>query len=123
MDLLGMVEKDYQKNALPDLNPGAVVRIHVKVKEGNRERIQVFEGTIIAKKGGGLKETFIVRKVSQGVGVERTFPVHSPSIEKIEVVKEGRIKRAKLYYLRKRSGKSARIVEKRAAAAEADIEE
>ena len=113
MDLLCMVEKDYMKNDIPEIHPGDTVKVHVKVKEGNRERIQVFEGIVIALKGSGLRETITVRKVSQGVGVERTFPLHSPIIEKIEVTKSGKVRRAKLYYLRERSGKSARIVEKR----------
>ena len=87
------------------------MRVHIKVKEGNRERIQVFEGTVIAKKHGGLEETFTVRRVSYGVGVEKVFPVHAPSIEKIETVRHGKVRRAKLYYLRDRVGKSAKIKE------------
>jgi large subunit ribosomal protein L19 len=91
---------------------GDHVRLHLKVKEGNRERIQVFEGTVIAKKGSGLKETFTVRRVSYGVGVERTIPFHSPKINKIEIVRKGRIRRAKLYYLRGKVGKAAKVREK-----------
>ena len=91
---------------------GSTVRVHVKIKEGSRERIQIFEGTIISKKHGGISETFTVRKVAYGVGVERTFPVHSPNIEKVEVVRVGKVRRAKLYYLRDRVGKAAKVKEK-----------
>ena len=90
---------------------GDTVRVHLKVKEGNRERIQVFEGTVIAKKHGGIEETFTVRRVSYGVGVEKVFPVHAPSIEKVELVRHGKVRRAKLYYLRNRVGKAAKIKE------------
>ena len=90
---------------------GDTVRVHLKVKEGNRERIQVFEGTVIAKKHGGIEETFTVRRVSYGVGVEKVFPVHAPSIEKIELVRHGKVRRAKLYYLRNRVGKAAKVKE------------
>ncbi|MCQ4864276.1 50S ribosomal protein L19 [Pseudoflavonifractor phocaeensis] len=96
----------------PKCDIGDTVRVHIRVKEGNRERIQVFEGTVIAKKHGGIEETFTVRRISYGVGVEKVFPVHAPSIEKIEVVRHGRVRRAKLYYLRDRVGKSAKIKEK-----------
>ena len=109
MDIIRALEKEQIRNDLPDLKIGDYVKVHLKVKEGNRERIQVFEGTIIAKKGQGLKETFTVRRVSYGVGVERILPVHSPKIDHIDVVKKGKIRRAKLYYLRDRIGKAARV--------------
>jgi large subunit ribosomal protein L19 len=96
---------------IPQFRAGDTVRVHVKVKEGQRERIQVFEGVVIQRRGGGISETFTVRKVSYGVGVERTFPLHSPRIEKIEVVRRGKVRRAKLFYLRKLRGKAARIKE------------
>ena len=105
------VEKNMPEKAAPDVTVGDTVRVHLRVKEGNRERIQVFEGTVIAKKHGGLEETFTVRRVSYGVGVEKVFPVHAPSIEKIETVRHGKVRRAKLYYLRDRVGKSAKIKE------------
>jgi len=108
-----LIEKKFLRNDLPEFRPGDNVKVHVKVKEGNRERIQVFEGIVIARQKGGLRENFVVRKVSGGVGVERIFPVHCPSIEKIEVVRKGLVRRAKLYYLRKLSGKAARIKERR----------
>ena len=98
---------------VPEFRPGDTIKVHVRVKEGNRSRIQVFQGVVIRRQGGGLRETFTVRKVSYGVGVERTFPVHSPSIEKIEPVTRGRVRRAKLYYLRDLRGKAARIKERR----------
>ena len=109
MDLLTLVEKEQIRKDIPEFRPGDTVRVHTKVVEGSRERIQVFEGTVIARKGSGLKETFTVRKISYGVGVERIFPVNSPRIDKIEVVKKGKARRAKLYYLRKLRGKAARI--------------
>ncbi len=112
MDLITSVEQEQVRKDIPDFRPGDTVRVFTKVVEGNRERIQVFEGVVIARKGGGLRETFMVRKVSYGVGVERIFPLHSPRIEKIEVVKKGRVRRAKLYYMRKRRGKAARIKER-----------
>ncbi len=96
---------------LPDFRPGDTLRVHVKVVEGTRERIQVFEGFVLKRRGGGISETFTVRKVSYGVGVERTFPLHSPKIAKIEVLRRGKVRRAKLYYMRERSGKAARIKE------------
>ncbi|MBE3590263.1 MAG: 50S ribosomal protein L19 [Firmicutes bacterium] len=113
MDIIRTLEKEQLRTDIPDFRPGDTVRVHVKVVEGGRERIQVFEGTVLARKGRGVSETFTVRRVSYGVGVERTFPVHSPRIEKIEVVRQGRVRRAKLYYLRNLSGKAARIKEKR----------
>lgn len=113
MDLLRSVEKEYMKDELTDFAPGDTVRIHFKVIEGSRERIQVFEGVVIKRRGHGLGETFTVRRISYGVGVERAFPIHSPKIEKIEVVRKGMVRRAKLYYLRKLRGKAARIKETR----------
>ena len=112
MDLIKELNKEALKNAAPQVDVGDTVKVHVKVKEGSRERIQVFEGTIIAKKHGGIEETITVRRISYGVGVEKVFPVYSPSIEKIEVVRSGSVRRAKLYYLRGRVGKSAKIKEK-----------
>jgi large subunit ribosomal protein L19 len=110
---IDLVEKKFQKEGIPSFGPGDTVKVHVRVTEGSRERIQVFEGVVIARKHGGINETFTVRKVSGGIGVERIFPVHCPSINKIEVKRHGKVRRAKLYYLRSRSGKSARIKEKR----------
>ncbi|MEO8586256.1 MAG: 50S ribosomal protein L19 [Acidobacteriota bacterium] len=112
-DKLLMAEKAALRLDVPSFSPGDTVKVHVKVKEGEKERIQVFHGLVIARKGGGVRETFTVRKISQGVGVERTFPVHSPVLEKIEVERHGQVRRAKLYYLRNRRGKAARIAEKR----------
>lgn len=112
MDLVRLIESEQLKKDVAAFNVGDTVRVHVKVKEGNRERIQVFEGIVIARKGGGLSETFTVRRISYGVGVERVFPLHSPVIDKIEVVRKGRVRRAKLYYLRKRVGKAARFVDR-----------
>ncbi len=112
MDLMKAVTSQYMKPELPTLNVGDTVRVHVKIKEGSRERIQVFEGTIIAKKHGGLEETFTVRRISYGVGCEKVFPVHSPLIEKVEIVRAGKVRRAKLYYLRDRMGKAAKVKEK-----------
>ena len=100
---------------LPPFKAGDTVRVHVKIREGDKERIQVFEGVCIARKGGGVDETFMVRKISSGVGVERIFPLHAPTVKGVEVVRRGRVRRAKLYYLRGRRGKSARIAEKRQA--------
>ncbi len=113
MNRVDLVEKPRLREDLPDFAPGDTVRVHVRVAEAGRERIQVFQGVVISRKGGGLRETFAVRKVSFGVGVERTFPLHSPTISKIEVVSRGRVRRAKLYYLRERRGKRARIRERR----------
>jgi large subunit ribosomal protein L19 len=112
-DKLLAAERAGLRADVPPFAPGDTVKVHVKVKEGEKERIQVFQGLVIARKGGGVRETFTVRKVSQGVGVERTFPVHSPVLEKIEVERHGQVRRAKLYYLRNRRGKAARIAEKR----------
>ncbi|MDI3534735.1 MAG: large subunit ribosomal protein [Thermosediminibacterales bacterium] len=108
-----MVEMEQMKKDIPDFKPGDTVRVSVKVVEGGRERIQNFEGIVIKRNGGGLKETFTVRRISYGVGVERTFPVHSPRIDQIKVVRYGRVRRAKLYYLRDRIGKATKVKEKR----------
>ena len=112
MDILQQITQEQIRTDLPELKIGDTVRVYVKVKEGNRERVQMFEGTIIKKNHGGIQETFTVRRVSYGVGVERTFPVNSPKIDKIEVVRHGRVRRAKLYYLRDRVGKAAKVKEK-----------
>lgn len=112
MDIIKALEQEQLRTDLPTLSIGDYVRVHLKIKEGTRERIQVFEGTVIAKKGGGLKETFTVRRVSYGVGVERILPVHSPKIDHIEVVRKGMVRRAKLYFLRNRVGKASKIKEK-----------
>lgn len=112
MDIIKSIEHEQLKNKIPVLDVGNTVRVHVKVKEGNRERIQVFEGIIIKKQGGGVNETFTVRKISYGVGVEKTFLVHSPMVEKVEVVRVGKARRAKLYYLRDRIGKASKTKEK-----------
>ena len=115
MQITDVVERAQLRDDLPDFRPGDTVKVHVRVVEGSRERIQVFQGFVLRRQGGGLRETFTVRKVSFGVGVERTFPVHSPSIAKVELVTRGDVRRAKLYYLRGRSGKAAKIKEKRTA--------
>ena len=116
MNKVDLVEKARLRD-VPDFRPGDTVKVHVRVVEGNRSRIQVFEGLVLARQGGGIRESFKVRKVSFGVGVERTFPVHSPVIDHIEVTRRGSVRRAKLYYLRDRVGKQARIREKRTATA------
>ncbi len=112
MDIITNLTKDQIRTDLPAFNVGDTVKIHVKIKEGSRERIQMFEGTVIAKKHGGINETFTVRRISYGVGVERTFPVNSPKIANIEVVRRGKVRRAKLYYLRDRVGKATRVKER-----------
>ena len=112
MDLIKELNKETLANETPRVQIGDTVRVHVKVKEGSRERIQVFEGTVIAKRHGGIEETITVRRISYGIGVEKVFPVHSPSIDTIEVVRNGAVRRAKLYYLRGRVGKGAKIKEK-----------
>ena len=112
-DLLLDVEKSILRTDVPVFAPGDSVRVHVKVREGEKERIQVFAGVVIARRGGGSRETFAVRKISSGIGVERIFPLHSPIIDRIEVERKGDVRRAKLYYLRGRKGKAARIDEKR----------
>ena len=112
MDLLKAFADKYTKAEPPVVAVGDTVRVHLKVKEGNRERIQVFEGTVIAKKHGGIEESITVRRVSYGVGVEKVFPLHAPAVEKIELVRKGKVRRAKLYYLRDRVGKSAKVKER-----------
>ncbi|MDO4283582.1 MAG: 50S ribosomal protein L19 [Clostridia bacterium] len=112
MDIIKAIEEEYKKENVGKFNIGDTVDVHVKIKEGNRERIQIFTGTVIKRQNAGLNETFTVRKISYGVGVERTFPVHSPKIAKIEVKREGKVRRAKLYYLRDRVGKAAKTKEK-----------
>jgi large subunit ribosomal protein L19 len=113
MNTTDLIEQSFLRTDLPAFRPGDTVKVHVRVVEGNRERVQVFQGVVIARSGGGIRETFTVRKISFGVGVERTFPVHSPSIAKLELVLRGRVRRAKLYYLRDLRGKKARIRERR----------
>jgi large subunit ribosomal protein L19 len=111
MNIMDQVTKEQQRSDLPTFAPGDTLRVNVRVREGDKERIQVFEGMCIARKGGGVSETFTVRKVSSGIGVERIFPLHSPSVESIAIVRRGRVRRAKLYYLRALRGKAARIRE------------
>jgi large subunit ribosomal protein L19 len=113
MNRTDLIEQPFLRTDLPDLRPGDTVKVHVRVVEGNRERVQVFQGVVLRRSGGGIRETFTVRKISFGVGVERTFPLHSPSISKLEIVQRGRVRRAKLYYLRDLRGKKARIKERR----------
>ena len=112
MDLLKAFSQKYLKAEAPVAEVGDTVKVHIKVKEGARERIQIFEGTVIAKKHGGIEESITVRRLSYGVGVEKVFPIHAPSLEKIEVVRHGKVRRAKLYYLRSRVGKAAKLQEK-----------
>ena len=112
MDLIKELESQQLKKEMPVINVGDTVRVHVKIKEGSRERIQVFEGTVIAKKHGGIEETFTVRRISYGVGCEKVFPLHSPNVAMIETVRKGKVRRAKLYYLRDRAGKAAKVKEK-----------
>lgn len=112
MDIIKSIEHEQLKNKIPDLHVGDTIRVHQRIKEGNRERIQVFEGIVIKKQGGGVNATFTVRKTSYGVGVEKTFLIHSPAVEKVEVIRVGKARRAKLYYLRDRLGKSAKTKEK-----------
>ena len=109
MDVLSSVTNEYMKSDIPAFNVGDTVKVHVKIKEGNRERIQVFEGFVLKRQGGGIGETFTVRRIASGVGVEKTFPIHSPLVEKIEVVRRGKVRRARLHYMRQRTGKSAKI--------------
>ena len=111
MDLIKALTNEQLKENAPVLNVGDTVKIHNRIKEGNRERIQLFEGTIIANNGGGISATFTVRRVSYGCGVEKTFPVHSPNVEKVEIIRSGKVRRAKLYYLRDRVGKSSKVKE------------
>ena len=112
MDALKELVASQLKNDAPEILIGSTVKVHVRIKEGEKERIQMFEGTVIARHGGGISETFTVRKISYGVGVEKTFPIHSPNVEKIVVYREAKVRRAKLYYLRDRFGKAAKIKEK-----------
>ena len=111
MDLIKAFTNEQLKKEVPEIKIGDTVRVHNKIKEGTRERIQLFEGTVIARHGGGISETFTVRKVSYGCGVEKTFPLHSPNVDKVEVVRLGKVRRAKLYYLRGRVGKSSKVKE------------
>ena len=110
-EIIKNIEAEQLKKDVPQFNVGDTVRVHALIKEGNRERIQIFEGTVIAKKHGGIEETFTVRRISYGIGVEKVFPLHAPSIEKVEVVRHGKVRRAKLYYLRDRVGKAAKVKE------------
>ena len=113
MKATDLIDNESLRDDIPDFAPGDEVKVHVRVVEGNKERVQVFQGNVIGRQGGGLQETYTVRKLSYGVGVERTFPLHTPTVTKIEVVKRGDVRRAKLYYLRDRIGKAARVKEKR----------
>lgn len=113
MDLIKMIEDQQLKSDVPAFNVGDTVQVHYRVVEGTRERVQLFEGTVIKRQGGGARETFTVRRISYGVGVERTFPVHSPRIEKLAVVRRGKVRRARLFYLRDRQGKAAKVKEKK----------
>lgn len=110
-NVIDQIEKENMKESIPEINIGDTVKVGVKIKEGDKSRIQAYEGVVIARKNGGVRETFTVRKISNGVGVERTFPIHSPAIAKIEVVKRGKVRRSRITYLRNRSGKAARIKE------------
>ncbi len=111
MNALKLIAEDSIKKELPEFNIGDTVRVHVNIREGERERIQMFEGTVIARKGSGVAETFTVRRVSYGVGVERVFPIHSPNVQGVDVIRKGRVRRSKLYYLRGRVGKAAKVKE------------
>ena len=113
MNRTDLIDQASLRTDIPDFAPGDTLKVHVRVVEGNKERVQVFQGNVIGRQGGGLQETYTVRKLSYGVGVERTFPLHTPTVQKIEVVKRGDVRRAKLYYLRDRKGKAAKIREKR----------
>jgi large subunit ribosomal protein L19 len=113
MKTTDLVDQQYLRSDIPDFGPGDELKVHVRVVEGNRERVQVFQGYVIGRQGSGVQESFTVRKISFSIGVERTFPVHSPVIQKIEVIRKGDVRRAKLYYLRERTGKAAKIKEKR----------
>ena len=112
-NIIDAIEQEGMRTDIPDFNIGDTVKVYAKIKEGNRERIQGFEGVVIARKNGGIRETFTVRRVSFGIGVEKTYPLHSPKLDHIEIVRKGTVRRAKLYYLRERSGKSAKIKEKK----------
>lgn len=109
MNIITAIEQEYVKQEVPEIKIGDTVKVHIKIKEGSRERIQIFEGYVLKKQNGGLNETFTVRRIASGVGVEKTFPIHSPKIEKIEVVRHGFVRRAKLNYMRERTGKAAKI--------------
>ena len=111
MNLIEAFTNEQLKEELPLIRIGDTIRVHNKIKEGNRERIQMFEGTVIAKHGGGISETFTVRRISYGVGVEKTFPIHSPNVEKVDIIRVGKVRRAKLYYLRDRVGKASKVKE------------
>ncbi len=111
MDALKLISNSSMKENVPEFNVGDTVKVHVQIKEGEKSRIQIFEGTVIAKKHGGISETFTVRRLSHGCGIERVFPVHSPAVDKVEVVRHGKVRRAKLYYLRDRVGKAAKVKE------------
>ena len=113
MDVLQAITQEYKKNDIPAFGVGDTVKVHIKIKEGSRERIQIFEGFVLKRQNGGIGETFTIRRIASGVGVEKTFPLHSPRIEKIEVVREGSVRRAKLNYMRERTGKSAKIKAKK----------
>ena len=111
MDALKMISNSSMKENVPEFNVGDTVKVHVQIKEGDKSRIQIFEGTVIAKKHGGINETFTVRRVAHGCGIERVFPLHAPAVDKVEVVRHGKVRRAKLYYLRDRVGKAAKVKE------------
>ncbi len=113
MEGIKQIESKYLNENLPDFAPGDTVKVHIRIKEGDKERIQIFQGAVLQRKGGGIAESFTVRKISSGIGVEKVFPLHSPNIAKIEVLRKGKVRRAKLFYLRNLTGKSARIREKR----------
>jgi len=113
VDIIKILEDEQKRDNLPSFNVGDTVQVHYKIKEGTRERIQIFEGTVIKRQGGGIRETFTVRRLSYGVGVERTFPLHSPRIENLAVTRKGKVRRSKLYYLRERQGKAAKVKEKK----------
>ena len=112
MDLIKSITQEYEKDNIPEFSVGDTLRVHIKIKEGNRERIQVFEGFVLKRQNGGISETFTVRRVAYGCGVEKTFPLHSPNVAKVELVRAGKVRRAKLFYLRDRQGKSAKVKEK-----------
>lgn len=109
MNAIDAITQEYLKKDIPNFNVGDTVRVHIKIKEGNRERIQIFEGFVLKRQNGGIGETFTVRRIASGVGVEKTFPLHSPWVEKIEVIREGKVRRARLHYMRGRTGKAAKI--------------
>ena len=112
MDVIKSITQEYEKSDIPAFGVGDTVKVHIKIKEGNRERVQIFEGFVLKKQNGGISETFTVRKISSGVGVEKTFPLHSPNVVKVEPVRTGKVRRAKLYYIRDRVGQSAKVKEK-----------